>query len=672
MIKKGRKKDRVKEEMANTRKILVVEDDEGLSRLIAKYLRNTGFDVAVANSGTQAIDWIAGNPTDLVLLDYRLGDMSATQIVEVFNERQFKIPFVIMTGHGDEKIAVEMMKSGARDYIVKEGEFFGLLPSVAKRIFEELQNEEKLTQANKALEESERKYRSIVDNALVGIYKTNLSGNILYANKALSMMLGYESPEELMLYNVLQIYKNKNDRDVLFDKLKRSGGVDEFECEFISKNGDTLNIVMSATLDGDTVSGMIMNITERRMAMKKLKQSKEKYRALIQTIPDIIYKIDLDGYFTFVNHSIICLGYDPKWLVGKHFSVILHPDDIETFSNFIVFPKYANKVTGDKDVSGFFDKRRMRESMIKNMEVRLLQKLQETGTSNTTVNENPITYYCAVTATGDYELDVNTNCRKLIGTLGIIRDISEKIRLQAENVRASQLAMIGELAAGASHEINNPIYGIINYAQLIADESDEDSRAHKFGKLIIEEGNRIADITQNLLSLSRSKTSEKRPVQIYELFSNSLKLTKVQLEKDNIIIKDNIPKDIPAIIANPQEIHQVFLNLIQNARYALNEKYPGKDKDKILEISCNKMLIDDYPYVRILFYDRGIGIPENILSKVTNPFFTTKPQARGTGLGLSISQNIVNNHDGKITIESIHGEFTNIIIDLPVEKFTTK
>ncbi|MCF6149396.1 MAG: response regulator [Candidatus Kuenenia sp.] len=509
MTEKERKEDRVKDETANTRTILVVEDDEGLSRLIAKHLRKADFDVAVANSGTQAIDRIAGNPTDLVLLDYKLGDMFAAQVVEVFNERQFKIPFVIMTGHGDEKIAVEMMKSGARDYIVKEGEFFALLPSIAKRIFEELQNEEKLTQANKALEESERKYRSIVDNALVGVYKTNLRGDILYANRALSIMLGYESPEELMLYNVLQIYKNKNERNVLFDKLKKSGGIDKFECEVISTNGDTLNIILSATLAGNTVSGVVMNITE-------------------------------------------------------------------------------------------------------------------------------------------------------------------KIRLQAENMRAGQLAIIGELAAGAAHEINNPIYGIINYAQLIADESDGDSRTHKFGKLIIEEGNRIADITKNLLSLSRGKTNEKRPVQIYELFTNSLKLTKVQLKKDNIIIKDNIPKNIPAIIVNPQEIHQVFLNLIQNARYALNEKYPGKDNDKILEISCSKLLIDDYPYVRIIFYDRGIGIPENILSKVTNPFFTTKPHAGGTGLGLSISQNIINNHDGKMTIESTYGEFTNIIIDLPAEKLTTK
>jgi signal transduction histidine kinase len=234
------------------------------------------------------------------------------------------------------------------------------------------------------------------------------------------------------------------------------------------------------------------------------------------------------------------------------------------------------------------------------------------------------------------------------------------------------LALIGEMAAGLAHEINNPINGIINYAQLIVDESDKDNSAHQFGEYIMEEGNRIADLASKLLFLSRSTTIEKEPVQIYELFSHFLKLTKVQLKKDHIIIKDNISKDIPAIIANPQEIHQVFLNLIQNARYALNEKYPGKDKNKILEISCNKVSTDDYENVRVIFYDRGIGIPENILSKITSPFFTTKPSAKGTGIGLSISQNIINNHNGKMTIESIPGEFTKVVIDLPATELTIK
>ncbi|HDY66633.1 MAG TPA: sensor histidine kinase [Candidatus Scalindua sp.] len=403
-----------------------------------------------------------------------------------------------------------------------------------------------------------------------------------------------------------------------------------------------------------------------------LEEKEEKYRTLVQTIPDIIYKIDENGCFTFLNNSIRTLGYEPEEIIGKHFSMILHPDDVESCSRSVVLQKYANKVTGDKKAPNFFDERRTKDRMTRNLEIRLMPKIHEGRESNTTGIKGPITSFCEVTATGDYEADVSIKDKKLLGTLGIIRDISEKIKLQAESIRAGQLAATGELAAGVAHEINNPIYGIINLAQLVVDESDKDSRAHKFGKLIMEEGNRIADLTKKLLSLSRSTTDKKRPVQIYELIPNSLKLTKVQLEKDNIIFKDNISKDIPAIIANPQEIHQVFLNLIQNARYALNEKYPDKDKDKILEISCNKVLIDDYEYVRIIFYDRGIGIPENILTKVISPFFTTKSPAKGTGIGLSISQNIISNHNGKMTIESIPGEFTKVVIDLPATELTIK
>jgi signal transduction histidine kinase len=142
----------------------------------------------------------------------------------------------------------------------------------------------------------------------------------------------------------------------------------------------------------------------------------------------------------------------------------------------------------------------------------------------------------------------------------------------------------------------------------------------------------------------------------------------IQLKKDNIIIKFNISKDTPAIYGSFQEIQQVFLNLVQNARYALNEKYPGKDMDKILEVSCNKISISNNQYVRIIFHDHGIGIPENLLSKTITPFFTTKPLSEGTGLGLSISQRVVVNHGGKMVIESVQEEFTKIIIDLPVTK----
>ncbi|MFQ5788512.1 MAG: response regulator, partial [Thermodesulfobacteriota bacterium] len=211
MMKKGNKNS-VKDASSKPCTILVVEDDKGLARLIAKSLKNTGFDAGVACNGVQAVDLVVNNPVNLMLLDYKLPDMSARQVVETIKERKIEIPFIIMTGHGDEKVAVEMMKTGARDYIVKEGKFFELLPSVVKRVFEELQSEKKLIEASEALVKSEKEYRSLVDNALVGIYKININGEILYVNRALSNMFEYASPEEMMSGNILKIFKNTNSR----------------------------------------------------------------------------------------------------------------------------------------------------------------------------------------------------------------------------------------------------------------------------------------------------------------------------------------------------------------------------------------------------------------------------------------------------------------------------
>lgn len=279
MIEKDQKNNSVKDGLNKPCSILVVEDDEGLSRLIVKSLKNSGFDVGVVRNGALAVDGVVNNPVELILLDYKLPDMSAKQVVEALKERKVEVPFIIMTGHGDEKIAVEMMKSGARDYIVKEGEFLELLPSVIKGVFKELQSERKLAKAYKALEESERKYRSLVDNALVGVYMANFKGDILYANKALSKLFEYESTEEMMLDSILQTPENKNNWNDLIVRLKKKGDVKNFEVKVVTRTMKTKNVILSGSLIGDILNGMIMDITEKREFEKRLLQS-EKLKAM--------------------------------------------------------------------------------------------------------------------------------------------------------------------------------------------------------------------------------------------------------------------------------------------------------------------------------------------------------------------------------------------------------
>jgi PAS domain S-box-containing protein len=245
------------------------------------------------------------------------------------------------------------------------------------------------------------------------------------------------------------------------------------------------------------------------------------------------------------------------------------------------------------------------------------------------------------------------------------KEVTEKLNYQAEAMRSAQLAAIGELAAGVAHEINNPINGIINGAQIILSKMDPDSKEHQMARMVMKEGDRIADIVSSLLSFARENKEIKRQVHLLEIMTDTLALSESQIRKERIKLK-NVPSTLPDIYAQPQQIKQVFLNLINNARYALNKKYPSVHEDKVLSISGESITVDDEPLVRVTFYDTGVGIPYEDLVKIVNPFFTTKPPNKGTGLGLSISHGIISDHGGTLKFDSILDEFTKVTIDLPV------
>ncbi|MCG8566792.1 MAG: ATP-binding protein, partial [Desulfobacterales bacterium] len=258
---------------------------------------------------------------------------------------------------------------------------------------------------------------------------------------------------------------------------------------------------------------------------------------------------------------------------------------------------------------------------------------------------------------------------KVTRVVVVCRNLTEKKRLRSEVLRNAQLAALGELAAGVAHEINNPINGIINYAQIVEDlQALPQNNPHsQLPGRIIKEAERIAIIVSKLLSFARAGTEKKEAVAITEVMEDSLDLTRAMLRKEHIQVEMHIPADLPPCRAVIHQIQQIFLNIIGNARYALNEKYPGADPNKKLVISCSVVEEDtEVPMVRTEFKDHGIGIPKAILDKICNPFFSTKPADQGTGLGLSISYGIIEEHDGELDIRSIQDKWTRVTIDLPL------
>ena len=260
---------------------------------------------------------------------------------------------------------------------------------------------------------------------------------------------------------------------------------------------------------------------------------------------------------------------------------------------------------------------------------------------------------------------VKNEASQVTSVLTMAADVTEKIKLQAETMRIAHLASLGEMAAGVAHEINNPINGVINYAQMLIDDRKKVQEDYDIQNRILKEGRRIAGIVKSLLSFAREGKEVREYVSIHEILTDTLALSAAQLRKDGIILRLDVSPKLPRIFAHFQQLQQVFLNLINNARYALNQKFASGNEQKVLTISARAIDKEGLPFVKVTFLDQGTGIPAEIMHKIFNPFFSTKPKGAGTGLGLSISHGIVTDHGGDIAIDSSEGKSTKIDILLP-------
>lgn len=250
-------------------------------------------------------------------------------------------------------------------------------------------------------------------------------------------------------------------------------------------------------------------------------------------------------------------------------------------------------------------------------------------------------------------------------TLLVARNLTQEEVVRAEAIRAAQLAALGELASGVAHEINNPINGIINYAQIILDDPQDPESADNL-RNIISEGKRIAGIVANLLDFARCREEIRSISRIDKIIANSLQLVDHLLKRDGIVCTVRIADGLPELLCNEQQLQQVILNLLSNARYALNKRYPRPCPAKKLEIVVDSVIEAQVESIRVFITDYGIGIAANLLEKLFDPFFSTKPKGEGTGLGLSISHGLVRDHGGQIKVQSKFGEWSRFIILLPV------
>ncbi len=246
----------------------------------------------------------------------------------------------------------------------------------------------------------------------------------------------------------------------------------------------------------------------------------------------------------------------------------------------------------------------------------------------------------------------------------ILKDITEKTKMEAQLVHSAKLAALGEMAAGVAHELNSPITVVIGTAQMLARETVAGQDGESLQD-IINCGLRCKRIIQNLLTFSRQDQAPMTTTDLNKEARRVLGLIKYQINRSQIQIVDRLDEELPAVIANAPQIQQVLTNLILNARDALKE---SDRAEKVITLSSRAIQKEGQKWAIIGVHDNGIGIAEEHLPRIFTPFFTSKDATKGTGLGLSVSLGIAESHRGTIKVASQAGQGSTFSLVLPVEQ----
>lgn len=378
------------------------------------------------------------------------------------------------------------------------------------------------------------------------------------------------------------------------------------------------------------------DITEHKAAEAALLESEERFRNLFEQAPFGAALVDRSGRLTISNQALQeMLGFTASQLRGMRFFDLTHPED------------------ADRDEHRF-QKLLFERSSYYNHEKRFL------GSDGRVVWGN---LGISILQYGADPPDT---------TIIMIQDITEqkqageeKVLLEAHYRQHQKLESIGTLASGVAHEINNPVNGIMNYAQLIADRLDPADPLHQFTEEIISESQRIASIVRDLLTFARKERASRSAYPVADIIYSTLSLVRSALAKDQITIDVEIPDVLPVLHCHGQQIQLVLMNLMTNARDALNERYPGFHKQKRIIIRADATKENDKGWVHLVVENYGKGIEPDVLPRIFDPFFTTKDRAHGTGLGLWISYGIVEEHSGRLTVVSDETS-TRFCMDLPL------
>jgi len=254
-----------------------------------------------------------------------------------------------------------------------------------------------------------------------------------------------------------------------------------------------------------------------------------------------------------------------------------------------------------------------------------------------------------------FPIDISISECKIEGQkiyTAILVDITERKHLQQQLLQSEKMAAVGQLVAGVTHEVNNPLAVVMGYSEMLLMEEDLNDDMRKYLQVIYDEAQKSKDVIQDLLSFARMHEPDKQLVNVNDIIKKTLTLKEYDFKKHDVEVKYTPAPDISTILADPNQIQQVLLNLLINAEYSMVSRNGKRGSRLLIDTKSNVRRSDGRDagtsFVEIYVSDNGKGIDEEFVNKIFDPFFTTKPEGEGTGLGLSVSYGIIEDHKGEI------------------------
>ena len=455
--------------------------------------------------------------------------------------------------------------------------------------------------------EKERRFTDLFETLQEGVYFCTPDGKLLDVNPAFVNMLGYSEKEELLALAPSQLNYQNDSAAALGRGAGESGPSRVREIVLRRRDGsqaiclDSSRAVRDAGGEVVRYQGTLVDITEKRDMERQIQQQEEFRRRLLESFPDLILVFDLEQHYTFISSRIRdLLGYGPERWLGKKI------DEVQDSSPELV-GLYRSVAVEGKSLAAV-----------------------EYGARHSDGNWRTMWGMASALLDAD---------GKPTGVIISVHDITVEKKLEQQIIQTERLAAMGQMIGGFAHELNNPLTSIMGMTELLKDAEKNESTQKQLG-ILHQQARRAAEIVQNLMYFARPPAPGRSPVNLTELIERTLHLQAYALRKGNITVDFLQETTLPAVMADPNQLMQVFLNLILNAEQAIRE---SREKGTI-RIRAGRRPDS----VWVTFQDDGPGIASDILPHIFDPFFTTKRPGRGTGLGLSICKTVLREHAGNI------------------------